>query len=107
MDAIGGVDLQFGRAFFRDHFVDRRGTKILAGISVLAHAAVAANIRVEHEQVAGLIFFVARAGMIDVGEAIEGELAVAFEARGLVHQRARRDLASCIPRSPACCASDR
>ena len=33
-------------------------------------------------QMAGLIFFVARAGVIDVGEAIEGEFAVAFEALG-------------------------
>ncbi len=32
-------------------------------------------------QVAGLIFFVAGAGMVDVGEAVEGELAVAFETR--------------------------
>ena len=31
---------------------------------------------------AGLIFFVARAGVVDVGEAIEGEFAVAFEAFG-------------------------
>ncbi len=30
---------------------------------------------------AGLIFFMARAGVIDVGEAIERELAVALEAR--------------------------
>src|SRR5437868_11972168 len=28
---------------------------------------------------AGLIFFVARAGVIDVGEAVEGEFAIAFE----------------------------
>ena len=33
-------------------------------------------------QMAGLIFFVARAGVIDVGEAIEGEFAVAFETLG-------------------------
>src|SRR5271169_6298820 len=29
---------------------------------------------------AGLVFFVARTGMVDVGEAVEGEFAVAFEA---------------------------
>ena len=39
-------------------------------------------------QVAGLIFVVARAGVIDVGEAIEGELAVALEARGLIDEHA-------------------
>ena len=32
-------------------------------------------------QVAGLVFFVARAGMIDVGQAVEGEHAVALKAR--------------------------
>ncbi len=37
---------------------------------------------------AGLVFFVARSGMIDVGEAVEGEFAVAFEARGLIDQSA-------------------
>src|SRR3984957_8181464 len=40
MDAIGGVDFQFGGAFLGDHFVDRGGTKILAGVAVFADAAI-------------------------------------------------------------------
>ena len=40
------------------------------------------------DEVAGLIFVVARAGMIDVGQPVEGELAIAFESRGLVDERA-------------------
>ena len=88
MDAVGCVNLQSGLAFFRHHFVDRCGTKVLAGIGVLAHAAITANIRIEDDEMAGLIFFMARAGVIDVGEAIEGELTVAFEARGLVDKSA-------------------
>src|SRR5271157_6227250 len=39
MNAIGGVDLQLQRVALFGHFVDRRGTKILAGIAVLFHAA--------------------------------------------------------------------
>ena len=72
VDAVGRIDLQFGLAFLRYHFVNRRGTKILAGISIFADATIAANIWFKDNKVAGLIFFVACAGMIDVGEAIEG-----------------------------------
>ena len=87
MDAVRGIDLQFRRALLHHHFVNRRGTKILAGIAEFAHAAVAANIRVENDQMAGLIFVVARSGMIDVREAIKGKLAIAFESRRLIHER--------------------
>ena len=81
----------FGAPFSVDHLVDGRGTKILAGIAEFADAAVAANIRLEHDEMARLVFFVARAGVIDVGEAVEGEHAVALEARRLIDERARRD----------------
>ena len=107
VDAVRGIDLQFRRALFRHHFVDRRGTKILAGIAEFAHAAVAANVRVEDDQVARLVFVVARAGMIDVGQAVERELAVALEARGLIDERSVRDSAFRNPCSPAAHASDR
>src|SRR5580704_16476853 len=86
VDAIGGVDLQFGGTFLGDHFVDGRGTKILAGVAVFADAAVDADIRFENDQVAGLIFLMARAGMVDVGEAVEGELAVTFVAQRLIDE---------------------
>ena len=78
----------FGAPFSVDHFVDGRGTEILAGIAVFADAAVAANVRLEDDQVARLVFVVARAGMIDIGQPVERELAIAFETRGLIDQRA-------------------
>src|SRR5215471_12203705 len=77
--AIRGADFQFGRAAgFLDHFVDRRGAKILAGVSVLDHAFRGADVGVGNAQVAGLILFVARAGVIDVGEAIERKFSIAL-----------------------------
>src|ERR1700683_828595 len=88
VDAVCGADLQFWPVFIGHHFVYRGGTKILAGVSVFADAAVAANIRLENDEVAGLIFVVARSGMIDVGEAVESELAVAAKASGLIDQGA-------------------
>src|ERR1700722_587856 len=88
VDAVCGADLQLGAVFIRHHFVDGGGAKILAGVAVFADAAVAANVRLENDEVAGLVFFVPRAGMIYVGKAIEGELAVTFEARGLVDESA-------------------
>ena len=106
MNAIRGVDFQFRRALLRHHFVDRGGTEILAGIAVLANAAVAANIRIENDEMARLILFVARAGMIDVGEAIEGKLAIAFESRGLVNERCDRDSVFDILCTPVPRASD-
>ena len=82
MDAIGSVDFQLYAVFFLGHFVDGGGAEILARVAVLDHAFCGADVEVADNQVAGLIFFVARAGVIDVGQAIEGELAVAFEAFG-------------------------
>src|SRR3984957_6557034 len=81
VDAVRGVDFQFRRALLRHHFVYGRRTKILAGIAVFADAAVNADIRLENDQVAGLILFVARSGVIDIGETIEGEFAIAFVAQ--------------------------
>ena len=89
VDTVGRVDLQLGLASVAHHFIHRRGAKILAGIPEFAHAAVPANIRIGDDQVAGLVFIVARAGMIYVGEAIEGELAITLEARGLIDERPR------------------
>ena len=81
VNAIRGVDLQFRRALFHHHLVDRCGTKILARISKFADAPIATDIRLEHDQVAWLVLVVPRAGVIDVGEAVERQLAVAFESR--------------------------
>ena len=82
MDAVGGVDFEFEGAGFDDGLVDGRGTEVLAGVAVLDGAFRGADVEIVDVKVARLIFFVARAGVVDVGEAIEGEFAVAFEARG-------------------------
>jgi len=65
--AVGGVDLEFESVFFLNRLVDRGGTKILAGVAVLDGAAGGADVEVVNDQVAGLIFFVAGSGVIDVG----------------------------------------
>ena len=81
--AIRSVDFQLRRAAgFLHHFIDRGGTKILARIAVFDRAFRGADVGVGDAQMAGLIFFMTRAGMIDVGEAIESEFAVTFEAFG-------------------------
>ena len=88
MDAVCGADLQLWPVFIGHHFVYRGGTKILARVSVFPDAAVAADIRLKNDEMAGLIFVVARSGMIDVGEAVESEFAVAAKASGLVDEGA-------------------
>ena len=67
MHAVGRVDLQARLAFFLHHFIDGGGAKILAGISVLGDALRRAHVQIGDDEVAGLVLFVPRAGMIDVG----------------------------------------
>ncbi len=81
MNAVRCVDFQFWRTLLKSHFVHGSRAKILAGISVFTNASVTASIRIENYEVAGLIFFMTSAGMVDVGEAIEGQLAIALKAR--------------------------
>ncbi len=83
VDAVGGVDFEFEVAGFGNFgaFVDRGRAKILARVAVLDGAFCGADVEIVDVEMAGLIFFVARAGVIDVGEAIESEFAVALEAR--------------------------
>jgi len=79
--AVGGVDLQFGLAFFLHHLVDSRGTKILAGIAIFSHAFSGADIKVGNHQMAGLIFLMPRAGVVDVRQPVERQRAVTLETR--------------------------
>ena len=58
MDAVRRINFQGRRTLLHHHFVNRRGTKILAGVPEFAHAAVAANTRVQNDQVVGLILVV-------------------------------------------------
>ena len=82
MNAIGGVNFQFELAVgILGHFVDGRWAKILARIAVLYDALRGANIQIAHDKVAGLIFLVAGAGMIDIGEPVKSEFAITLETR--------------------------
>ena len=80
MNAVCGVDFQLRRALLLHNFIDGRGTKILAGISVLDEALRRANVRVRNDKVTGLIVFVTRAAVVHVRQPVEGELAVPVEA---------------------------
>ena len=80
MHAIRRINFQFLRGSLFHHFIDGRGAKILTGIAKFLHAFCRTDIQILHFQVAGLILFMPRAGVIDVGEPIERQLAVALEA---------------------------
>src|SRR5258708_3111676 len=79
--AVRGIQadaLAMGRGFVVHHLVDVRGAEILAGAAELFHAPVVTDVGVLNQQMRRLIFFMLGAGMIEVGEFVEGELAVAF-----------------------------
>ena len=70
----------FRRGTFLRHLIHRRRTKILAGISVLLHAFRRADIQIVNFQMAWLIVIMPRAGVIDIRQSIERQLAVAFKS---------------------------
>ena len=79
MDAVGKIDLQALAALaVLDHFVDRGRTEELAWIAVFVRAARVTNIRLEDVEVARLIFIVSGAGIVDIRQLVESQLAVAF-----------------------------
>ena len=83
MHAIRSVDFQLRWANgFLDHFIDGRWTEVLTGIAVLDDTFCGTDVGVGNVKMAGLVFFVAGSGMVDVGEPIESELAIASEAFG-------------------------
>src|SRR5437588_1458510 len=61
-----------------NHFVNIRWAEVLARAAELFYAALIANVGVVDDQMRGLIFFMLRAGIIKVGELVEGELAIAL-----------------------------
>ena len=65
-------------ALFR-HFIDCGRAKILAGVSVLFHASRRTNVEIQNLQMARLIFFMPRAGVIDIRETVERQLAIALK----------------------------
>src|SRR5207237_9621344 len=62
---------------------------VVSGFAVFGGAFCGADVWFRDSRVAGLILFVARSGMIDVGEAIESQFAIALETFG---RRAAVDL---------------
>src|SRR5664279_1218921 len=81
MHAVRSVqmDLQSaGRVRGFDHLVNVGRAKVLAGVAVLFHAALVADVGVVDHEVRRLVFFMLRAGVIHVGQLVEGELAVAL-----------------------------
>src|ERR1035437_10699423 len=71
------MDLQSaGRVRGFDHIVNVGRAKVLAGVAVLFDAALITDVGVVDHQVSRLVFFMLRAGVIHVGQLVEGELAV-------------------------------
>ena len=61
-----------------DHLVHVGRTEILARVAEFFYAARVADVGVMNDQVRGLVFFVLGAGVVEVGELVEGQLAIAF-----------------------------
>src|SRR5882762_8985914 len=85
VDAVGGVQADvFGadsarrRGGIIDHFVDVGGAEVGAGVAEFFGAARVADVGVLDDEVRWLVFLVLGAGVVEVGELVEGELAVAF-----------------------------
>src|SRR5438046_504594 len=62
-----------------NHFVNFGGTEVLARIAVLDSTACVADVSVMDDEVHRLIVIVLSARMIDIGELIEGELAITLD----------------------------
>ena len=60
MDAIGRVNFKAIFALLEDHFVHRRRTEVLTGVSVLPAAASVTDVWLKNDQMAGLVLFVPR-----------------------------------------------
>src|SRR5690242_15060121 len=61
-----------------EHLVDIGGTEVLAGAAEFLDAALLADVGVVNDKMSRLVFFVAGSGVVEIGELIEGELAVAL-----------------------------
>ena len=60
------------------HLVNIGRTEVLAGAAEFFYAALVADIRVMNDEVRGLIFFVLRARVVEIGQLVESKLAVAL-----------------------------
>ena len=71
MNAVSGVDFQLEYSVILHRLINRGRTKILARIAVFDRAPIGAHIEIVDDQMRWLVLFVACAGVIYVGEAIE------------------------------------
>ena len=81
MDAIRRIQadaLAVGLRGVLDHLIDVGRTEILAGVAELFHATRVADVGVVNDEMRGLVFFMFRAGVIEICELVESELAVAL-----------------------------
>src|SRR4029077_16363189 len=60
-----------------DHLIDASRTKILARVAEFFHAAAIADVGVVNHKMRRLVFFMFRARVVEVGELVESDLAVA------------------------------
>ena len=60
------------------HLVNIGRTEVLAGAAEFFYAALVADVGVVNDEVRGLIFFVLRAGVVEIGQLVESEFAVAL-----------------------------
>ncbi len=91
--AIGRVqvDLQTARRVGGfDHLVHTGRAEVLARVAEFLHAAFIADVGIVNDQMRRLVFFVLCARVVDVGELIEGEFAVALCGTDNVRLQARR-----------------
>jgi hypothetical protein len=81
VNAIGRIQADpfaVGRGVIVKHFIYVGRAEILARAPEFLYAACIANVSVLNEQVSRLVIFVLRPRMIEVGEFVESEFAVAF-----------------------------
>ena len=77
-DGFRLMRLPFGCVGVVDHLVDIGRAEILARIAEFFYAARVADVGIVNDQVRRLVFFVLGAGVVEVGELVEGQLAIAF-----------------------------
>ncbi len=70
--------LAVGLGWVIHHFINVGRAEVLAGAAEFLHAARVANIRIVNHQMRRLIFFMLRAGVIQISQLIESQLAVAL-----------------------------
>src|SRR6185295_7033307 len=70
--------LSVGLAGVVHHLVNICRTEILAGAAEFFYTARIANVSIVDHQMSGLVFFMFGAGVVEVGELVEGKFAIAF-----------------------------